>query len=222
MRSASMLPHRIAPSLVRGLEQALVVARRMEIAAALHIHAAVVIVGRHHLAHALARDHLGADIGVLVEHLDLARLVVVVRGVQAPVKRPLVIRPQSIFSRAMISIRVCSESAPLPRNSALLALELRLDLRVLAAQSLGDVGAARDHAAVARRGADAEHAALQHDGVDAIAAQFERRRQPAIARTHDHHVGLGRRVLRQGVVGCPGLPPPRLRLEAGSEDVVAH
>src|SRR5258708_26156063 len=52
------------------LFRSLVVARRMEIAAALHIHAAVVIIRRHHLAHARARDHLGADIGVLVEHLD--------------------------------------------------------------------------------------------------------------------------------------------------------
>ena len=39
-----------AQMLVCGLEQALVVTRGMEIAAALHIHATVVVVGRHHLA----------------------------------------------------------------------------------------------------------------------------------------------------------------------------
>ena len=53
-------------------------------------------------------------------------------------------------------------------------------------------------------------------------AQLQRRRQAAIARAHDHDIGLGRRVLGERVVGCPRFPPPRLRLEVGVEDVAAH
>jgi len=102
----------------------------------------------------------------------------------------------------------------------LLALELLGD-RALAAQPFPEVGAARDHAAVARRCADAEHAALQHHRIDAVAPQLERGRQPAIARADDHHLRPGRRVLRQRVVGRPGFPPPGRRLEVGMEDLFA-
>src|SRR5262249_5120799 len=102
----------------------------------------------------------------------------------------------------------------------LLALELFGD-RALATEAFAEVGAARDHAAVARAGADAEVAALQHDRADAIAAELERSRQSAVAGAYDGDIGLGRRILRQRVVGTPRFPPPRLGLEVAMEDVLA-
>src|SRR5215468_4827351 len=46
----------------------------MELAGALHDHAAVVVVGGDSLALALARDHVGAEAGVFVVGADLGRL----------------------------------------------------------------------------------------------------------------------------------------------------
>ena len=204
-----------------SLQQALVVERGMEMARAARIHAAEVIVGGDHLALAFARHHRGAGIGVFVVGLDLGRHIVVVArrpgadeaavAMQAAVD---LLARDDVFQHAE---RVGAGSHQL----GLQALELLGD-RALAAQPFAEVGAARNHAAVARRGADPEIAALQHDGVDAVAAQFERGREAAIAGAHDHHVGARRRVLRQGVVGRPRLPPPGLGLELGVEDVAAH
>jgi hypothetical protein len=90
---------------------------------------------------------------------------------------------------------------------------------VLAAEPLAEIDAARDHAAVARRGADTEVAALQHNRLGSAAPQLEGCRQAAIARADDDDVGLGRRVLAQRIVWRPRLPPPRPCLEVGVEDV---
>src|SRR5262249_46448694 len=102
----------------------------------------------------------------------------------------------------------------------LLALEL-LGNRALAAQSLSEVGAPRDHAAVARAGTTTKITALQHHGADAVAAKLKRGRQPTVASTHNRDIGLSRRILRQRIVGPQRFPPPRLRLEVAMKNVPA-
>src|SRR5262249_13624582 len=78
---------------VRGLQQAAVVERRMELAGALDHHPAVVIVGRDLLALLFARHHVGAEAGAGIVGPDFGLLLRVVAwrvgAGEAPVHAPV-------------------------------------------------------------------------------------------------------------------------------------
>ena len=82
-----------------GVEQALVIERRVQFARALDHHAAVVIVAGDLLALALARHHVGARSGRRVEQRHAPRIAPRnAFGVQAPTNRPGFSQKQSIAS----------------------------------------------------------------------------------------------------------------------------
>ncbi|HYC64752.1 MAG TPA: hypothetical protein VEC14_08490, partial [Reyranellaceae bacterium] len=133
--------------LVRRLEQALVVERGMQMAGAARIHAAVVIVRLDVVLLLAPRHHRGAGIGVFVVGLDLGGEVVVV-ALRPGADEAAVPVQTALDLLAGDDVLEHGEGVGAGAHQlGLVALELVGD-RALATQSLAEVGAARDHAAV--------------------------------------------------------------------------
>ena len=159
---------------VRGLQQAAVIERGMELAGALDHHAAIVIVGGDLLALPVARHHVGAETGARIVGADLGGLLGVVArregAAEAAAHAPVALDALALDHRLHLGERVGGIGQH-ARHDLLPFLGVAPD--ALARETLAESRAAADAAAVARRGADAELAAATSNLAQA-AADFER------------------------------------------------
>ena len=208
----------LAPA--RGVEQALVVERGMQLGRALHHHAAVVVVGRHLLALALLGHHVGAGARVGVEAGDAALLELVVLrrpgADEAALLLPVAVDPLALDQRLDQA-----EGVVAGRQDDL--HDLGIAGEHLAGEALADVDPAADAAAAARAGAGAELGGLEHAGVDPEVGKLDGAGEPGIAAADDGHARLARHVDELAGDRPVGLPPVGHRLEVLVEDVaLAH
>ena len=208
----------LAPA--RRVEQALVVERRMQLGRALHHHAAVVVVGRHLLALALLRHHVGARAGIGVEAGDAALLELVVLRRPGADEAALLL-PEAVDALALDQRLDQAEGVVAGRQDDL--HDLRIAGEHLAREALADVHAAAHAAAAARAGAGTELGGLEHAGVDAGIGELDGAGEPGIAAADDDHARRARHVDEIAGDRLVGLPPVGHRLEVLVEDVaLAH
>src|SRR4029077_19240361 len=203
----------------RGIQQSLVVQRRMYLGRALHHHAAVVIVRRHLFALAFPGHHEGARSSIGVQRRDATLLVGVVLG------RP---RADEAAGLLPVAIDFFTLDQALDQAERVVArgqdvLEhVRLELRDLAGKTLADVDAAADAAAASRAGAGAELGRFKYASFHSGVRKLDGAGKPGIT-TADNGDACGfRHVNEIAGDGLVGLPPIGLRLEVLVENVAGH
>ena len=188
-----------------GLEQPLVIKRRMQFAGPLDDHAAEIIVAGDFFALPLSRHHVGAGLRGRIEYGEPPRLRV-----------EMLLCPGADKAAGLLpeTIDLLLADQPIDQAKGVGGVRqepfgpLRLDIGGPAGEALADIDAAADRAAIAGAGAKAELAGFEHDRVDAVLGQFERRRQPGISAADDRdarRLAARRRGHRRGRIGLPPI-----------------
>ena len=202
-----------------GLEQPLVIERRVQFAGPLDDHAAEIIVAGDFFALALARHHVRARLRRRIEYGEPARLRVEM------FLCPGADKAAGLFPEA-IDLFLLDQPVDQAKRVGRVRQQpfgpLGLDIGGPAGEALADIDAAADRAAIAGAGAKAELAGFEHDGVDAVLRQFERRRQPGISAADDRDARRSRHIDEVAGGRRVGLPPIRGRREITVENVRNH
>ena len=191
-----------------GLEQPLVIERRVQFAGPLDDHAAEIIVAGDFFALPLARHHVGAGLRGRIEHGEPARLRVEM------LLCPGADKAAGLFPEA-VDLFLLDQPVDQAKGVGGVRQQpfgpLGLDIGAPAGEALADIDAAADGAAIAGAGAKAELVGFEHDRVDAVLGQFERRRQPRISAADDRDARRSRHVDEVAGRRRVGFPPIRRR-----------
>src|SRR5215208_2502006 len=167
----------------------------MQLAGAVHHHAAVVVIGCDFLALALARDHARARFSSLVVHRHLVLLVgIVPRREGADEAAPKV--PVTLDAFALDdAFDVLERLGRVVQHRCHPHVHLPTFYGALAGEALADRRAAAHRAAAEGARTHPEIAALQHGNLATRTRDLEGGRKAGIASADHQHVGPGRRIL---------------------------
>ena len=202
-----------------GLEQPLVIKRRMQFAGPLDDHAAEIIVTGDFFALPLAGHHVRAGLRRRIEHGKPLRLRVEM------LLCPRADETAGLFPEA-IDLFLLDQPVDQAKGVRRVRQQplgaLGLDVGAPSGEALADIDAAADGAAVAGAGAKAELVGFEHDRLDAVLGQFERRRQPRISAADDRDARRFRHVDEVAGGRPVSLPPIGRGGKITVEDVRNH